>query len=60
MDYEAEDKAALRRALLALRTCPHCREDLRPVAFLADVWGCDGRGAMRPHGAETWHLPAGE
>lgn len=49
-EYEEIDKQALQNALLALRTCPRCRDDLRPVAFLADTWGC---AACR----ETWHLP---
>jgi ribosomal protein L37AE/L43A len=51
--YEAIDKAALYKALLALRTCPNCRGDLQPVAFCADVWGCN-------ECKETWHLPKEE
>lgn len=47
------DKAALCKALLALRTCPDCRADLLPVALVSDVWGC-------PFCHETWHLPNGE
>jgi hypothetical protein len=38
--YEAIDKAALYDALVALHTCPRCRADLQPVAFLEDTWGC--------------------
>lgn len=57
MDYEAEDKGVLVKALLALRTCPHCRADLQPVAFCDDVWGCTGKHPPRHHAAETWHLP---
>ncbi len=49
-EYEAMDKAALHNALLALHTCPTCRNDLQPVAFSADVWGC-------AECRETWHLP---
>lgn len=29
--------------------CPHCREPLLPVAFLADVFGC-------AQCKETWYL----
>ncbi len=49
MDYEETDEAALRRALLALRICPRCRRDLRPVANALDVWGCESC-------KETWYL----
>ena len=56
-DYEAMDKRALEAALLALRTCPRCRGDLRPVALFEDVWGCWGDSVPR-HMAETWYLPA--
>jgi ribosomal protein L37AE/L43A len=49
MDYEETDKSALKRALLALRTCPNCRADLQPVALLENVWGCHSC-------KETWHL----
>ena len=48
--FEAMDKAALHNALLNLRTCPHCRNDLQPVALFEDVWGCRACD-------ETWHLP---
>ena len=48
--YEETDKAALYNALLALRTCPNCRGDLRPVALFEDVWGC------KPC-RETWYVP---
>lgn len=47
--WEDTDKAALYAALLALRTCPNCRADLLPVAFLENVIGC---GACK----ETWHV----
>lgn len=57
-EYEAMDKAALDTALLALRTCPRCRADLRPVALFEDVWGCRGTG-YPSHMAETWYLPEG-
>ena len=50
--FEEIDRAALHNALLALRWCPHCRTDLRPVAFCEDVWVCELC-------AETWYLPAG-
>lgn len=56
MDYEAEDKWALRKALVALHVCPNkgCnRKDLQPVAFTDDVWGCDNC-------KETWYLPEAE
>ena len=49
-EYEAIDKHALQDALLALRCCPWCRADLRPVAFYEDVWGCHTC-------KETWFLP---
>ena len=51
MDYEQVDKAALSKALVALRVCPRCRADLRPVAFTEDVWGC---ATCR----ETWYVEA--
>ena len=50
--FEALDKAALHNALLALKTCPRCRADLRPVALFEDVWGC-----KEGHTLETWYLP---
>lgn len=53
MDYEATDKYALKRSLLALHICPNCRADLNPAApyWGDDVWVC------RPcH--ESWYLPA--
>lgn len=49
-EYEEIDRAALYNALLALRTCPHCRGDLLPANLYANVWGCKSCG-------ETWHLP---
>jgi uncharacterized protein YbaR (Trm112 family) len=48
--FEQIDKAALHNALLELRTCPHCRSDLQPVALLENVYGC-------PKCRETWHIP---
>lgn len=48
--FASIDRAALHNALLALRTCPHCRADLQPVAYCADVYGCEAC-------KETWHLP---
>ena len=48
--WEAFDKGALYEALLALKTCPRCREDLQPVALLEKVFGC---AACK----ETWYLP---
>lgn len=53
MDYEAEDRAALRKALVALHICPNekcMRRDLLPVALCKDVWGCSSCD-------ETWYLP---
>lgn len=47
------DDAALNAAMLAQRTCPHCRRDLQPVALFEDVWGCSSC-------RETWHLPKEE
>lgn len=47
--FEEIDKAALKVALLALRVCPHCRADLRPVAFCEGCWGC-------AECKETWYL----
>lgn len=55
-EYEKDDKAALEDALLAMRICPRCREDLRPVSMLDRVFGCYGRGVIA-HSPETWHLP---
>lgn len=48
--FEALDTAALQRALLTLRTCPHCRGDLGVAAFYADVRLC-------PTCKESWFLP---
>lgn len=48
--FEALDKAALHNALLALHTCPHCRNDLLPVALVDHVFGCE-------QCRETWHIP---
>lgn len=48
--YEQIDKRALVMALLALKVCPNCRNDLNPVAYLLDVWGC-------VECRETWYLP---
>lgn len=60
MDYEAEDKGALIKALLALRVCPRCRMTLQPVGpGLADVWGCSGSEYPK-HSPETWYLPEAE
>lgn len=50
MDYETTDKWALRQALIAMLVCPNCRDELKPVAFADDVYGC---GSCK----ETWHLP---
>ena len=46
------DKAALEKALLGLKVCPHarCRRSLERVALGKDVWGC---ATCR----ETWYLP---
>jgi hypothetical protein len=49
--FEDIDKAALHNALLALHTCPHCRDDLQPVNFLFDVYGC-------AKCKETWYIEA--
>lgn len=57
MDYEAEDRAALERALLTLRVCPRCRGPLVRVACCWGVWGCPGTTGVRDHSPETWHLP---
>jgi len=38
MDYEAIDTAALHSALLALEVCPHCRDDLHPIAYHGETW----------------------
>ena len=54
--YEREDRIALERALLGLKTCPHCRADLKPDRLLRDVWVCAGSGYPE-HPFETWHLP---
>jgi len=43
------DRAALKAALLQMHVCPHCRADLKPVAFCADVFGC-------AECKETWHV----
>ena len=56
MDYEAEDRAVLERALLALRVCPRCRQDVLPVRGCSDTFGCAGDAYPR-HAPETWHLP---
>jgi ribosomal protein L37AE/L43A len=48
-EYESIDKAALYDALLALRTCPHCRADLLVYPLANDVWGCK-------ECKETWYL----
>ena len=57
MDYETEDKAALRRSLLALRTCPQCRLDLVPVVGRAgqNLWRCVDFDNPS-HDPETWQL----
>jgi len=34
--WEADDKAALRDALVALKTCPKCRRALRSVQYRED------------------------
>lgn len=57
MDYDAVDEAALHNALLALRQCPWCREDLQPVGLFPDVWGCKGTAQFTQHVFETWYLP---
>ena len=38
--FREMDDAALHNALLALGVCPTCRNDLLPVAFCADTFGC--------------------
>lgn len=48
--WEDTDKAALNRALLALRICPKCRGDLLPVAYTPETWGCAPC-------KETFHIP---
>lgn len=48
--WETADKIALEKAMLAMYVCPRCRNDLRPVAFCEDVWGC-------AQCRETWYLP---
>jgi len=50
MDYEAEDKAILKKIILADRYCPRCRTRLHPVGLLKNVWGCSSH-------KETWYLP---
>ena len=50
--YEGQDKTALYNALLALKTCPHCRADLQPVALYDSVYGCNSG-----HPLETWYIP---
>ena len=40
MDYEAEDKAALKRALIVLGTCPECRRPLRHSWSNASALSC--------------------
>ena len=60
MDYQREDKIALKRALIALGRCPHCRKDLLPVRDeddWPDVVGCDGSDPTFPHSPETWYRP---
>jgi hypothetical protein len=57
--FEDIDKGALVAALLALKTCPHCRRDLQPVAGFSEVWGCAGEQYPQ-HRPETWHLTARE
>jgi hypothetical protein len=49
--FEAMDKTALRRALIALHLCPNCRGNLAPVALCDSVEGC-------ARCVETWHLPS--
>lgn len=56
MDYDREDKIALKRALLGMKLCPRCRQDLLPVGYAEDIWGCSGK-AYPLHSPETWHLP---
>ena len=53
MDYEREDKIALKRALLALRVCPQCRGKLQPTREGEGVWvwACDPCDA-------SWFVPA--
>ena len=48
-EYRATDKLALEQALLALRICPKCQEDLVPVRYFLKLWGC--RVCQ-----ETWYL----
>lgn len=45
------DDAVLRKCLLDMKICPQCRADLRTVALLDEVWGCENC-------KETWHLPS--
>jgi len=47
--WEEIDKAALHNALLEMKKCPRCQQDLQPVVFFEDVWGCSDC-------KETWHL----
>jgi hypothetical protein len=58
MDYEAEDKAALKRALLGLRICPLCRRDLERMPT-PGKWVCEGWDAQAKeydHDPITWML----
>lgn len=48
--YEETDRNALYQALLGLKTCPNCREDLKYYPLAEDVWGCE-------RCKETWFLP---
>jgi hypothetical protein len=56
MDYENEDRLALRKALPKLGICPNkeChRAYLYPVAYCgSECFGC-------LHCGETWHIPGG-
>jgi hypothetical protein len=54
--FEEIDRAALSNALIKMHICPHCRNDLKPVAFFEDVWGCNDKS----HIMETWHIPKDE
>ena len=51
--FEEIDKIALQRALLAMRVCPHCRKDLKPVVLYDEVYACDND----EHPFESWYLP---
>jgi ribosomal protein L37AE/L43A len=48
--FESIDRAALHNALLAMKTCPHCRADLLVYPLADNVWGCQAC-------KETWYLP---